>query len=64
MDNEKKEGQEGKACCDKSKCCGGKALAVIGLLAIGATGGYLAGKCCTAKTAAAAAVAAPVQPAK
>ena len=49
MDNEKKDAQDGKACCDKSKCCGGKALAVIGLLAIGAAGGYLAGKCHASK---------------
>ncbi|MBI2387033.1 MAG: hypothetical protein HYV14_13655 [Elusimicrobia bacterium] len=60
MENQEKDE---KACCDKSKCCGGKALAAFALLAIGATGGYLAGKCCTAKTAAPAAVEAPA-PAK
>ncbi len=54
MDNEKKDGQDGKACCDAKKCCGGKSLAVIALLAIGGAGGYLAGKCCAAKTAPAA----------
>lgn len=60
MDNQEKT--DGKACCT-TKCCGGKALAVIGLLAIGATGGYLAGKCHTSKCDVPAA-AAPVQPAK
>lgn len=62
MDNEKKDGQDGKACCDKSKCCGGKALAVIALLAVGGAGGYLAGRCCAAKTPAA--VEAPSAPTK
>ena len=57
MDNEKKAGAEGKECCTK-KCCG-KSLAVIALLAIGGAGGYLAGKCCAAKGAASAPVAAP-----
>lgn len=61
MDNEKKDGQNGKACCDKSKCCGGKALAAFALLAIGGAGGYLAGKCCAAKTAAPASVEAPAK---
>ncbi|MBI2787743.1 MAG: hypothetical protein HYX59_03585 [Elusimicrobia bacterium] len=61
MDNEKKDGQDGKACCDKSKCCGGKALAAIALLAIGATGGYLAGKCGASKCAVPAAVEAPAK---
>ena len=60
MDNEKKDGQEGKACCDKSKCCG-KALAAFALLAIGGIGGYAAGKCCAAKNAAPAAVEAPAK---
>ena len=49
MENpEKKDGQEGKACCEKSKCCG-KALAAFALLAIGGAGGYLAGKCHASK---------------
>ena len=60
MDNQEKDG---KACCDKSKCCGGKALAVIGLLAIGAAGGYLAGKCRMSKCDVPA-VAAPAQQTK
>ncbi len=63
MDNqEKKDAQDGKACCSKT-CCG-KSLAVIALLAIGGAGGYLAGKCCAAKHGAAATVEAPAQPAK
>ena len=61
MDSQEKDG---KACCDKTKCCGGKALAVIGLLAIGSVGGYLAGKCGTSKCEVPAAVTAPAQPAK
>ena len=61
MDNQEKDG---KACCDKSKCCGGKALAVIGLLAIGAAGGYLAGRCHASKCAIPAAAATPAQPTK
>ncbi len=60
MDNENEK--DGKACCSK-KCCGGKALAVLALLAVGATGGYVAGKCCAAKNATVT-TAAPVQPAK
>lgn len=38
--------EDGKACCDKSKCCGGKALAAIGLLALGGVGGFFAGRAC------------------
>ena len=64
MENqEKKDGQDGKACCDKTKCCGGKALAVIALLSIGGAGGYLAGQC-RASRCAVPAGSAPVQPAK
>jgi hypothetical protein len=37
--------KDGKGCCEK-KCCGGKALAVIGLLALGGLGGFVAGKHC------------------
>jgi hypothetical protein len=59
MDNQEKK-EDGKACCDKSKCCG-KALAAFALLALGGTGGYFAGKCCGAKTAAPAAVEAPAK---
>ncbi len=58
MNNEKTAGDD-KACCEK-KCCG-KAVAVFALLAIGGAGGYLAGKCCAAKTDAPAAVAAPAK---
>lgn len=61
MENESKDG---KGCCDKSKCCGGKALVALALLAIGGAGGYVAGKCCAKKSAAPAAVEAPAQPAK
>jgi hypothetical protein len=57
---EKKDGQEGKACCEKSKCCG-KALAAFALLAIGGAGGYLAGKCQMSKCAVPAAVEAPAK---
>lgn len=47
MENEKKEGvEEGKGCCSKGKCCGGKALAAIALLVAGTVGGYLCGKHC------------------
>lgn len=60
MDSQEKDG---KACCDKSKCCG-KALAAFVLLAVGGAGGYIAGKCCTAKQNAPAAVEAPAQPGK
>lgn len=57
MENQEKDG---KACCDKSKCCG-KALVAFALLALGGTGGYIAGKCCSAKTTAPAAVEAPAK---
>lgn len=50
MENQN-DAKDGKGCCDKSKCCGGKALAVIALLTIGGAGGYAAGKCCAAKHA-------------
>lgn len=53
--------EEGKgACCDKAKCCGGKALAAIGLLAIGGLGGYFCGRQCPVKNAPSA-VEAPAQ---
>ena len=62
MENQnEKDVKDGKGCCDKSKCCGGKALAAFAVLAIGGAGGYVAGKCCAAKSAAPAAVAAPAQ---
>ena len=58
MDNEK----DGKACCDKKSCCGGKALAAIALLAVGGLGGYFSGRSCPLKEQAPAA--APQNPAK
>lgn len=60
MENQDKK-EEGKACCDKSKCCGGKALAAFALLALGGAGGYLAGKCHASKCAMPAAVEAPAK---
>lgn len=62
MDNEKKDGQDGKACCNTKKCCGGKGLAVLALLLVGGAGGYLTAKCCGDK--ASAAVEAPSAPVK
>jgi hypothetical protein len=59
---ENKEGETG--CCSKAKCCGGKALAAIGLLAIGGLGGYLCGHRCGLKQASAPAVSAPASPTK
>lgn len=53
---------EGKGCCTKGKCCGGKALAALVLLAIGGAAGYFCGRHCATcplKTAAAPAVSAP-----
>jgi len=35
--------------CGKGKCCGGKMLAVIGLLAIGGIGGFFAARHCSGK---------------
>ena len=58
MENQEKDG---KACCDKSKCCGGKALAAFALLAIGGAGGYVAGKSCAAKQTSPAAVEVPAK---
>lgn len=43
---ENTENKDGKACCDKSRCCGGKALAAVALLAIGGLGGWLGGRFC------------------
>lgn len=57
------EAKDGQACCDKKKCCGGKALIALALLAIGAVGGYFCGRCCAVKNAPAA-VSAPAQPGK
>ncbi len=39
MDNQ--ETKDGKSCCGKGHCCGGKALVVLALLGVGALGGYL-----------------------
>lgn len=61
MSDEKKDGQDGKACCGAKKCCGGKALAVAALLAVGGAGGYLAAKCGLAKCAVPAAAEAPAK---
>jgi hypothetical protein len=47
-------------CCMGGKCCGGKALKVIALLAIGGLGGFFAGRCHAQKVDAPAIV----QPAK
>ena len=55
--------EEEKGCCGKGRGCCGKALAAVVLLAVGATGGYFAGRCCTLKHATPAAVTAPA-PAK
>lgn len=41
---------EGK-CCSKGRCCGCKALAAIALLALGAVGGFFAGRHCAATCA-------------
>jgi hypothetical protein len=62
-----KEGEDKGGCCGsgKSRCCCCKALAVIGLLAIGGIGGFFAGRhcqrVCDMKTPAA--VTAPAAPA-
>lgn len=58
MENQEKK-DEGASCCGKSKCCGGKALAAVGLIALGGIGGYFAGKCRASKCAVPAAVEAP-----
>lgn len=60
-DQEAKAGEaDEKGCCSGAKkCCGGKALAAIALLAIGGIGGYAAGKCCASRAAAAAPAPAP-----
>lgn len=51
---ENKQEEEKGGCCDKAKCCGGKALAAIALLAIGGLGGYFCGRQCALKSAPAA----------
>lgn len=39
----------GQGCCTKAKCCGGKALIAIALLAVGGVGGYFCGRSCPVK---------------
>ncbi|MBI3550990.1 MAG: hypothetical protein HY077_00605 [Elusimicrobia bacterium] len=48
MENQDKK-DEGQGCCTKGKCCGGKALAAVALLAVGGLGGYFCGRHCGAK---------------
>lgn len=45
-----------KECCSKVKCCGGKALIAIALLAAGGIGGYFCGRSCPVKDVPAASV--------
>lgn len=52
MENKQEAGKGG--CCDKAKCCGGKALAALALLAIGGLGGYFCGRQCALKNTSAA----------
>lgn len=51
------DGKDGGKCCSKGKCCGGKGLAAIALLAVGAFGGYFCARHCAVKDAPAAVVA-------
>ncbi len=48
--------KEGEKCCSKGKCCGGKALLAVALLALGGIGGYFCGRGCALKSAPAAQV--------
>lgn len=57
------ENQQEKDACSSRRCCG-KTLAAVALLAVGAAGGYFAGKNCAMKCAVPAAVEAPAQPGK
>lgn len=63
MDNQETKAGEKGGCCDKSKCCGGKALAALALLLVGGFGGYFAGRNCgkVCPVSQAAAPAAPTQ---
>lgn len=45
MENQETKADEKGGCCDKSKCCGGKALAALALLLVGGLGGFAAGRC-------------------
>ena len=56
MDQKDAQEKTGESCCSKKSCCGCKALAVIGLLAVGGLGGYFWGHRCGANVAAPAAV--------
>lgn len=58
MDTESKDGKDG-SCCGRKSCCGGKALAAIALLAVGAAGGYLCARGCGDKPSAAVSATAP-----
>ncbi|MDE2291541.1 MAG: hypothetical protein KGL53_05615 [Elusimicrobia bacterium] len=49
------ETKDGKGCCSKGKCCGGKGLAALALLLLGGLGGWAAATHCCAKPAAPAA---------
>jgi hypothetical protein len=49
MDSQEKT-EDGKACCSKGKCCGGKSLAALALLLIGGAGGYFCARHCAAKS--------------
>ncbi len=65
MSDETKDAtKDGKPCCDKSRCCGGKALAAFALLALGGIGGYLGGRYCPSQCPVKDAPAAAVTPAK
>lgn len=62
---ETQEGKDGgKECCAKAKCCGGKALAAIALLAVGGLGGYFCGRKCAVKEGPPAASASVENPAR
>lgn len=64
MSEQEKGGPDGKACCDKSRCCGGKALAAFALLALGGLGGFIGGRYCASHCAVKDAPPAAAQPAK
>lgn len=50
MDEQKKEGKEG-CCASHGSCCGGKWIAGLILLLVGAAAGYFLGRCCGSKHA-------------
>ncbi len=43
---EQGQATEKEGCCSKGKCCGGKALAVVALLAVGGLGGLFCARHC------------------